>query len=72
MGHTNRSDPQWIHSNARILADAITTIRNSKLPNRKEIGTAGSFFANPVIDTKLYEDLKKEYTDLIGYPTKIE
>ncbi len=53
MGHHNRSDPQWIHNNARILADAITTIRNSKLPNRKEIGTAGSFFANPLVDSKL-------------------
>lgn len=65
MGHHNRSDPQWIHSNARILADAITTIRNSKLPNRKEIGTAGSFFANPVVDSTLYEELKKEYPDLV-------
>lgn len=65
MGHHNRADPQWIHSNARILADAITTIRNSKLPNRKEIGTAGSFFGNPIVDSKLYEELKKDYPDLI-------
>ena len=50
------------------VRDAVISIRESKLPNPKEIGNAGSFFKNPIISAEKYEHLKSNYNDLIGYP----
>ena len=49
------------------VSQAIADIRASKLPDWKKIGTAGSFFQNPVIDKDLYTDLKKKNSDLVGH-----
>lgn len=49
------------------VAEAITTIRESKLPDRNTIGTVWSFFQNPIVDKKLYNDLKKQDPGLSGY-----
>lgn len=49
------------------ISDAVITIRKSKLPDPKEIGNAGSFFKNPVIDKIDYEGLKLEFPDIPGY-----
>lgn len=42
----------------QLIADAIADIRESKLPNRKEIGTAGSFFKNPLVSKEKYKQLQ--------------
>ena len=39
------------------ISDAIINIRSLKLPNPKEIGNAGSFFKNPVINEDVYTKL---------------
>ena len=39
------------------LHDAICAIRDSKLPDVKQIGSAGSFFKNPVISAEQFEAL---------------
>ena len=49
------------------LHDAICAIRDSKLPDVKQIGSAGSFFKNPVIDRAQFEALKKEYPSIPHY-----
>jgi UDP-N-acetylmuramate dehydrogenase len=50
------------------LRQAIVEIRANKLPDWNKWGTAGSFFKNPSIPAAQYEDLKKQYPDLPGYP----
>jgi len=40
------------------VADMIIAIRKRKLPDWTQIGTAGSFFKNPIIDLTTFEGLK--------------
>ena len=50
------------------VSQAVMNIRNSKLPDPKVIGNAGSFFKNPEIDQVLYESLFALFPSIIGYP----
>ena len=49
------------------VSKAVIEIRQSKLPDPKEIGNAGSFFKNPIIDKIDYEGLRLEFPDIPGY-----
>ena len=49
------------------ISDAVINIRNSKLPNPKEIGNSGSFFKNPVINNDDFNKLKEQYPDIPSY-----
>lgn len=49
------------------VAKAVINIRQSKLPDPKVTGNAGSFFKNPVIQASAYENLKKSYPEIHGY-----
>ncbi len=49
------------------VSNAVIAIRQSKLPNPKEIGNSGSFFKNPVISVQLLEKIKEEYPDIVNY-----
>jgi len=51
----------------RAISDAVIKIRQSKLPDPVEIGNAGSFFKNPVIDKIDFEGLKAEFSGIPGY-----
>ncbi len=50
------------------LRQAIIAIRKAKLPEPSEMGNAGSFFMNPVVDRKKYESLAADYPDMPHYP----
>ena len=50
------------------LHDAICAIRDAKLPDVKQIGSAGSFFKNPVISIEQFEALQQRYPDIPHYP----
>lgn len=50
------------------LHDAICAIRDSKLPDVNQIGSAGSFFKNPVISIEQFEDLQQQYPNIPHYP----
>ncbi|MCF1420145.1 UDP-N-acetylmuramate dehydrogenase [Mangrovimonas futianensis] len=49
------------------VSRAVINIRESKLPDPKEIGNSGSFFKNPVISSKAFEKLKENFPDIPGY-----
>ena len=50
------------------LHDTICAIRDAKLPDVKQIGSAGSFFKNPVIEREQFEALQKDYPNIPYYP----
>lgn len=50
------------------VSDVVIAIRQSKLPDPKEIGNAGSFFKNPVIPKSHYIALQKTYENIPSYP----
>lgn len=49
------------------ISKAVISIRESKLPNPKEIGNSGSFFKNPVISNSQFEKLKINFPDIPSY-----
>ena len=52
---------------ARKVAEAICRIRRRKLPDPAEIGNAGSFFKNPVIEAEHSEVLAEQFPDMPRY-----
>lgn len=57
-----------VNPGIRDVSNAVIAIRQSKLPDPKEIGNAGSFFKNPVVSIALYEKVKSIYPDVPNYP----
>ena len=47
---------------------AVCEIREAKLPNPDKIGSAGSFFMNPVVPAEIADALAKEYPSMPKYP----
>ncbi len=52
----------------RAIGDAVIRIRTSKLPDPRVIGNAGSFFKNPQVDKPVFDALRSDFPDIIGYP----
>ena len=50
------------------LHDAICAIRDAKLPDVEQIGSAGSFFKNPVIPVEQFEVLQNRYPEIPHFP----
>lgn len=55
-------------ADARELAEAVKAIRRRKLPDPKEIGSAGSFFKNPVVSRIKMVSLLEETPQIVTYP----
>jgi UDP-N-acetylmuramate dehydrogenase len=51
----------------KAVSDAVIKIRQSKLPDPKEIGNSGSFFKNPVIAPDVYQKLKAKHKEMPAY-----
>lgn len=54
--------------NLKDVAQAVIAIRQSKLPDPKQIGNAGSFFKNPIIDANKQAQLIADFPNIITYP----
>lgn len=50
------------------IREAIIEIRSAKLPDPNEIGSAGSFFKNPIVEPAVYEAIAAHYPDAPQYP----
>ncbi|MES2679383.1 MAG: UDP-N-acetylmuramate dehydrogenase [Bacteroidota bacterium] len=62
---------QTMHITAPTIKDvsnAVIRIRQSKLPDPKVTGNAGSFFKNPEVSESKYLELKQRFNDLVAYP----
>jgi len=49
------------------ISIAVINIRSRKIPDPKVLGNSGSFFKNPIIETTQFEELKKEFPEMVGY-----
>lgn len=63
-------DKRYPNPTLQQLIALINEIRDAKLPDIKKIGSAGSFFKNPIIPKKHYKSLKQNYSNLTGYETE--
>jgi UDP-N-acetylmuramate dehydrogenase len=52
----------------RDVARVIRNIRDSKLPDPKVTGNAGSFFKNPVVDHAIADSIKADYPEMPYFP----
>ena len=49
------------------IREAVIRIRQSKLPDPKVLGNAGSFFMNPIVSRSYFEDLQRVYPAIPYY-----
>ncbi len=52
------------HTNLKGISDAVVFIRESKLPNPKIIGNAGSFFKNVFVNDEKLNELRQKFPDI--------
>jgi UDP-N-acetylmuramate dehydrogenase len=52
----------------KAISRAVINIRSSKMPDPRVIGNAGSFFKNPQVDKKLFEQLQSQHPNIPHFP----
>jgi len=50
-----------------LVRDKVLEIRSRKLPDIKQVGSAGSFFKNPVVNKEQFAGLQKQYPQLVSF-----
>jgi UDP-N-acetylmuramate dehydrogenase len=54
----------------KTISETVIAVRQSKLPDPKVLGNAGSFFKNPIVDIDRFENLKIAYPNIPSFPDK--
>ncbi len=57
-----------VEPSLKSISQAVINIRQSKLPDPFDIGNAGSFFKNPIVEKLHFEALEAEFPEIKGYP----
>lgn len=73
-GHLRTAVEEHLANKASLLSvirEAVTAIRREKLPEPSELGSAGSFFKNPVIPQSHYEKILSDYRAAAGPEAKV-
>lgn len=65
---TQELEAMQLEASVKNIAQAVINIRQSKLPDPKQVGNAGSFFKNPVIAVAQYNQLKETHPLIPNYP----
>ena len=53
----------------QAISQAVINIRSSKLPDPNKVGNAGSFFKNPIVSNQQFETLKKNFSNIVAFPS---
>jgi UDP-N-acetylmuramate dehydrogenase len=69
-GDLQRRFSEQKEQNLQTLRRIICDIRNQKLPNPDITGNAGSFFTNPLISHKQFEQLQYQFPNMVHYPAE--
>lgn len=59
---------QITHPTIHDVSKAVIAIRQSKLPDPKQLGNSGSFFKNPVITKTQFKTLLNQFPNIPHYP----
>ncbi len=49
------------------IRETVMRVRSKKFPDWNIVGTAGSFFKNPIISKETFVELQQQYNDIPGY-----
>ncbi len=52
------------------VMQAIIAIRQSKLPDPKQLPNCGSYFKNPIIASEQFLGLQQQFPNIVGYPVE--
>lgn len=51
----------------KAISNAVIAIRQSKLPDPSKLGNSGSFFKNPIVNERVFHQLKKRFKSMPAY-----
>ena len=61
------TNKEVVNPSIKDVSNAVIAIRQSKLPDPKELGNSGSFFKNPIVREEIANSLKNSYPELPIY-----
>ncbi|MBA0883870.1 UDP-N-acetylmuramate dehydrogenase [Flavobacterium sp. BBQ-18] len=63
----NNSEASGLNPTLKDVSNAVITIRQSKLPDPKELGNSGSFFKNPIVLKSDFEKIHQKFPEMKFY-----